>query len=110
MNSGCQMYHFCSSLPLIRPWEQDRQMAIYHRSPEYIQVTSHPHLSMMPWDKSKRKGRVKVVQDWCFSHLPGSGCFISHHCANKHSKQIMRKNYNVPFDLRLLGNVEKLRM
>jgi hypothetical protein len=31
------------------PWEQDRQMAIYNRTPEFIQITSHPHLIMMPW-------------------------------------------------------------
>ena len=109
--NDCALIDFDILLSVIyRPWEQDRQMAIYHRNPDHIQVTSHPHLSMMPWDKSKRRGRVKVVQDWCFSHLPGSGCFISHHCANKRSKQIMRETYVVPYDFRLIGSVEKLRM
>ena len=71
-------------------------MALYNRTPEHIQVTSHPHLPMMPWDQ-RVQGKIKVVEGWCFSHLPGSGCFISHHCANRHSKQRMRETYVVNF-------------
>jgi hypothetical protein len=70
------------------PWEQDRQMAIYERTPEKIQVSSHPHLPYMPRVTGSRK-----IEDWCFSHLPGSGCFISHFCANHGSKQILSKKY-----------------
>mmetsp|Transcript_22805 Transcript_22805/g.20715 ORF Transcript_22805/g.20715 Transcript_22805/m.20715 type:complete len:114 (-) Transcript_22805:14-355(-) len=70
------------------PWEQDRQMAIYNRSSQYIQIASQPEKSMM----DLRAG----IKDWCLSHLPGSGCFISHHCANAHSKQQLIKLYQVP--------------
>lgn len=88
------------------PWEQDRQMAIYNRTPEYIQIASHPHLVMMPWAKGSR--RVKKVQDWCLSHLPGCGCFISHHCANPASKQVMRRTYTVSYEKRFLRSVMEL--
>lgn len=60
------------------PWEQDRQMAVYNRTPEYIQIASQPgkeHMDM-------RAGH----HDWCLSHLPNSGCFIAHHCENSDSK------------------------
>jgi len=92
------------------PWEQDRQMAIYNQSSASIQITSHPDLLMMPWDKnSGGKGRPKRVRDWCFSHLPGCGCVISHHCANPASKQVMRRTYGVPFDRRIVRSIESLR-
>lgn len=35
-------------------------------------------------------------QDWCLSHLPVSGCFISHHCENKQSKKRMMMKYSIP--------------
>ena len=109
------------------PWEQDRQMAIYNRSSEYIQITSHPHLPHMPWGpqtvsdtlsvhtKKKHKNkknnqREKTVLDWCFSHLPGSGCYISHHCAHSKSKQVLRKKYNVDYNHRYLYSVEALKL
>eukprot|EP01041_Mallomonas_annulata_P005418 gene5418-10844_t len=71
------------------PWEQDRQMALYNRSSENIQITSHPHLPMMPREPGSRR-----IADWCFSHLPGSGCFISHYCADQYSKKQMKKIYS----------------
>jgi len=70
------------------PWEQDRQMAIYQRNVDKIQVSSHPHLPFMPREHGSRK-----ISDWCFSHLPGSGCFISHFCANHHSKEVLNTKY-----------------
>lgn len=70
------------------PWEQDRQMAVYNRSSEYIQVASDPDKVMM----KNHKG----VNDWCLSHLPGSGCFISHYCSNANSKITMSKMHPVP--------------
>jgi len=71
------------------PWEQDRQMALYNRSSLHIQITSHPHLSKMPRERGKLR-----IKDWCFSHLPEAGCFISHYCANANSKQKMRELYH----------------
>eukprot|EP00602_Paraphysomonas_sp_CaronLab_P002425 CAMPEP_0185033188 /NCGR_PEP_ID=MMETSP1103-20130426/21950_1 /TAXON_ID=36769 /ORGANISM="Paraphysomonas bandaiensis, Strain Caron Lab Isolate" /LENGTH=298 /DNA_ID=CAMNT_0027569381 /DNA_START=87 /DNA_END=979 /DNA_ORIENTATION=- len=73
------------------PWEQDRQMAIYHRSPEHIQIASQPDSAQLV----PKKG-MRVIDGWCLSHLPGWGCFISHHCANPASKQKLRELYNVP--------------
>ena len=67
------------------PWEQDRQMWVYHQNSSRIQVASHPGLSHMP----EQVG----LYDWCMSHLPGSGCFISHFCANKDSKRKMMRMY-----------------
>lgn len=69
------------------PWEQDRQMAVYNRTPEHIQIASHPSSFSM----AHRAG----VHDWCLSHLPGSGCFISHHCENKKSKNNLIKLYTL---------------
>eukprot|EP01034_Spumella_vulgaris_P035043 gene35043-43210_t len=33
--------------------------------------------------------------DWCLSHLPEAGCFISHYCANSNAKQVMKRLYEV---------------
>ena len=70
------------------PWEQDRQMAVYNRTSELIQVASQPHRAHM-------QVRAGFVDGWCLSHLPGSGCFISHYCANAHSKQVMKELYSL---------------
>ena len=67
------------------PWEQDRQMALFNRTPEHIQVASQPeklHMDM-------RAGH----HDWCLSHLARSGCFISHFCEGAHSKRRMKERY-----------------
>jgi hypothetical protein len=69
------------------PWEQDRQMAIYNRSSQYIQVASQPNKVFMNLKAGHTDG-------WCLSHLPEAGCFFSHYCANSHSKQVMRKIYD----------------
>lgn len=69
------------------PWEQDRQMALYHRNPNNIQIASHP-------DKPHMEHKAGWT-DWCLSHLPSSGCFISHHCENKNSKNNMIRMYTV---------------
>ena len=64
------------------PWEQDRQMAVYNRTPQHIQIASmpgQPHMDI----------RAGHKQGWCLSHLAQSGCFISHHCENQGSKQKM---------------------
>ena len=76
------------------PWEQDRQMAIYNRSSSFIQITSHPHKSMMP----REPGQFRI-SDWCLSHLPKSGCFISHYCANTKSKKDMMEEYLIEIDI-----------
>ena len=65
-------------------------MAVYNRSSQFIQIASHPHLSVMP----RMKGSLRI-QDWCFSHLPKSGCFISHYCANQYSKSVMKSLYKL---------------
>lgn len=74
------------------PWEQDRQMALYHRTPEHIQIASHPNSSMITIDKNDPNNRES---NWCFSHLPGYGCFIAHHCANPNSKQRLKVSYEI---------------
>lgn len=62
-------------------------MAVYNRTPEHIQIASHPSSFHM----AHRAG----IQDWCLSHLPGTGCFISHHCENKKSKNSLIKLYTL---------------
>ena len=37
----------------------------------------------------------RELNPWCLSHLPGHGCFISHHCSNSASKQVLIKSYQV---------------
>lgn len=71
------------------PWEQDRQMAVYNRSSQYIQVASQPERVFM----QSRAGHGDA--GWCLSHLPEANCFIAHYCANAYSKQVMRKLYGV---------------
>jgi hypothetical protein len=70
------------------PWEQDRQMAMYEESSAGIQIASHPHLQMMPFQGSGHK-----VDGWCLSHLPLSGCFVAHHCSGKKSKLFLAQKY-----------------
>jgi hypothetical protein len=70
------------------PWEQDRQMAVYNRSSQFIQVAAQP-------ERAQMQTRAGLLIGWCLSHLPGSGCFISHYCANAHSKQVMKSLYDV---------------
>jgi hypothetical protein len=74
------------------PWEQDRQMALYNRSSQLIQVASQPEKVFM----SLRAGHVD--NGWCLSHLPEAGCFFSHYCANAQSKQVMKKLYTALVD------------
>ena len=69
------------------PWEQDRQMAIYHRNPKHIQIASQP-----------LKAHIDINaghDDWCLSHLAKSGCYISHHCEDKRSKKHMMNMYGM---------------
>jgi hypothetical protein len=63
-------------------------MAVYNRSSQLIQVASQP-------EREKMIPRAGLSQEvgWCLSHLPGSGCFISHFCENSNSKQRMRRVY-----------------
>ncbi len=63
-------------------------MALFNRSSENIQITSHPDEIFMPQVKGSKK-----IKDWCLSHLPGWGCYVSHFCANSYSKQVLRNQY-----------------
>lgn len=74
------------------PWEQDRQMAIYNRSSQFIQVASQPERVFMT-------SRAGYTDGWCLSHLPEAGCFFSHYCANARSKQVMRSLYQLPLNV-----------
>ena len=65
-------------------------MALYHKKPDHIQIASHPNSSML-----ETKGSSLATIDWCLSHLPQSGCFIAHHCANPASKQRMIEKYRI---------------
>ena len=72
------------------PWEQDRQMAIYNTTSDKIQIASQPNNVFM-----QRVPKSQLIAGgWCLSHLPKSGCFISHFCANQASKSIMEKKYS----------------
>ena len=71
------------------PWEQDRQMAIYNNTSDKIQISSQPENAFM----RRQKGSQLVSGGWCLSHLPRSGCFISHFCANQGSKAHMNRKY-----------------
>jgi hypothetical protein len=71
------------------PWEQDRQMALYNSSSEFIQIASQPERVYM-------QARASETNGWCLSHLPEAHCFISHYCANARSKQVMRRLYQIP--------------
>jgi len=62
-------------------------MAVYNRSSHLIQVAAQPERATM-------QTRAGYIIGWCLSHLPGSGCFISHYCANSHSKKVMKKLYS----------------
>ncbi len=64
------------------PWEQDRQMAVYHRDPSHIQVASQPE-----------QMHIDMEQDWCLSHLARASCYIAHHCEDKKSKKNMMNMY-----------------
>lgn len=61
-------------------------MAVYNRSSHLIQVAAQPERATM-------QTRAGYIIGWCLSHLPGSGCFISHYCANSKSKQVMKELY-----------------
>lgn len=120
------------------PWEQDRQMALYQRTPQHIQIASHPQYPMLIREKqdpssvlyiaenetsfdgstmlpNRDSNPSIVIKDWCLSHLPGCGCFINHFCANPASKQKMRSSYKLPTrsytkDERLPFHVHELHM
>lgn len=61
-------------------------MAIYNRTSALIQIASQPERIFM-------QGNAGIVNGWCLSHLPDAECYISHYCANGHSKQVMRRLY-----------------
>lgn len=63
-------------------------MAVYNRSSEFIQVASQPEKATM----DMRAGH----HNWCLSHLPESGCFVSHYCAYKSSKPKLIQKYVPP--------------
>lgn len=65
------------------PWEQDRQMAVYHRNPKHIQVASQPEAM-----------HIDMKGEWCLSHLAKAQCFIAHHCEDKRSKKKMMNLYS----------------
>ena len=71
-------------------------MAVYNRSSHLIQVAAQP-------DRATMQTRAGYIIGWCLSHLPGSGCFISHYCANSNSKQVMKKLYS---SLSVIGDAE----
>lgn len=74
------------------PWEQDRQMSIYNKSSNLIQVTSQPDRSMM-------QTNALYSQGWCLSHLPASSCFIAHYCEGAYSKAKLKKLYHLEYDI-----------
>lgn len=64
-------------------------MAVYNTTSDKIQVSSQPENPFM----RREKGSQLVSGGWCLSHLPRSGCFISHFCANHGSKALMDRKY-----------------
>lgn len=86
------------------PWEQDRQMAIYYRYSNKIQIASHPSKVMMPMVPGSRR----IEGGLCLSHLPGSGCYIEHYCASPKSKQVLRERYHVNYSIPKDFEIHKL--
>lgn len=83
------MYHMIHRRFRLKwPWEQDRQMAVYNRSSQHIQVASQPERIFM-------QAKAGIVNGWCLSHLPDAECYISHYCANAKQKQEMRRIYSI---------------
>lgn len=87
------------------PWEQDRQVAIYHRNPSYIQVASDPDHAHIQNDAGVggavgaavgATGAGSADEPWCLSHLAKASCFIAHHCEDKKSKARMMRLYSGP--------------
>lgn len=73
------------------PWEQDRQMAIFHRMKDSIQLASQPDQAFM---QVEVPGSRRIRGGWCLSHIPRSGCFISHYCEDQKSKRRLLKRYS----------------
>jgi hypothetical protein len=73
------------------PWEQDRQMAIFQRMGESIQIASQPD---RPFMQVEVPGSRRIRGGWCLSHIPRSGCFISHYCEDQKSKRRLMKRYS----------------
>lgn len=57
-----------------------------HHRKHHIDVPTESHVDTH-FKKQEGDSDFKIA-GWCFSHLPGCGCFISHHCANPRSKQV----------------------
>jgi hypothetical protein len=64
-------------------------MAIYNTTSDKIQIASQPENEFM----KKMPDSQLISGGWCLSHLPRSGCFISHFCANANSKAMMARKY-----------------
>jgi hypothetical protein len=74
------------------PWEQAQMYKVHEKYKDRIQVLSFPDLPYLPWTSKKNpKSQYPTdsVEPWCFSHWPGSNCFIIHHCASVKQKKKM---------------------
>lgn len=66
-------------------------MAIYKQWSDYIQITSQPN---EPYMQVEAPGSRRIRGGWCLSHIPRSGCFISHFCEDQKSKRRLMKRYS----------------
>lgn len=80
------------------PWEQATMYSIYEKFKDYIIILSFPDQPYLPWLSTKNpKSQYPTdsVEPWCFSHMPGANCFITHRCASVKQKNKMIDMYHI---------------
>eukprot|EP01032_Pedospumella_encystans_P014852 gene14852-17035_t len=90
---------FTSKWRLKWPWEQAQLYEIQQDYASQIQILSFPTMPYLPWtskNNPKSQYPTDTIEPYCFSHWPGAGCFITHHCASKNQKLKLMENYDLP--------------
>ena len=75
---------------------------VLHRHRAEIMVLTFPDLPHLPWTSKANPTAqypTDLVEPYCFSHWPGAGCFITHHCASKNQKRKLQDNYDLPYEI-----------
>jgi hypothetical protein len=81
------------------PWEQAQLYEVHRRHAAEIMVLTFPNLPHLPWTSKDPKAQypTETVEPYCFSHWPGAGCFITHHCSSKNQKRKLQQLYDLPY-------------
>jgi len=93
------MYICCFLCSVQWPWEQAQLYEIQQDYASQIQILSFPTMPYLPWtskDNPNSQYPTDTIEPYCFSHWPGAGCFITHHCASKNQKLKLMENYDLP--------------